>query len=372
MDLSEDQRRAMEIVARWRESGEPTLTLGGYAGTGKTTLVKEILGTPGWRRAKVCALAGKAAYVLRCKGVPATTIHSLIYVPVLTCELTEKPVADCEECKPTCASTTVKFRPAAEIDASAIIVDEASMVNHEIYRDLLSFEKPILFVGDHGQLEPIGRNPRLMADPQIRLEKIHRQAESSPIIQFAHRVRQGFAPETCGDRARVVESRWAPRDVHEYDVVLCGKNSTRVAVNTKIRQRLGYGGALPEPGERVICLRNDAERKIFNGMQATVRECVQGRDGDGILMTVEDDLGDVYPRLPIVPEQFGAEKTLDLRRRDKTQWDFGYCVTVHKAQGSEWKRVCVLEWIHPEWSSERWRYTASTRASEELVYCVRR
>jgi exodeoxyribonuclease-5 len=75
----------------------------------------------------------------------------------------------------------------------------------------------------------------------------------------------------------------------------------------------------------------------------------------------------MYRNMPFVPRQFGQEQRLD-NIRNRTLWDFGYAMTVHKSQGSEWERVAVFEQIAPAWSAARWRYTAATRASRELVY----
>lgn len=364
--LSEDQARVLVQIRHWIDHPDlPELTLGGYAGTGKTTMIKHLMGLN--MRVAVCAFTGRAAYVLRSKGVPATTIHGLIYQPMEVCAETLLPVGDCEEHEGECVAE-LKFARVPEISADLIIVDEASMVSTRIYEDLMSFGVPTLFVGDHGQLEPIGDNPGLMLDPKLRLEKIHRQAEQSAIIQFAHHVRRGGRPRTMGPEAQIIRTARAPANVAAYDVVLCGRNKTRVEVNERIRRDRGFSGPLPIPGERVICLRNDNEHGIFNGMQATVVDLTT--KGKKVLLTVEDDIGTRIPNLPIELAQFGFEKTLDHVTRDKTLWDFGYCLTVHKSQGGEWQSVCVLEWIHPNWKTERWRYTAATRASERLTYCL--
>lgn len=369
MEFSQDQVRALAAIEDWLSSStNQVLCMGGLAGTGKSFLVSHIVGSR--RGTRVCAFTGKAAYVLRSKGVTsASTIHSLIYAPTEACKISGRSIADCGICKPICKHTELDFVLVPELDAKLIVVDEASMVSFDLYRDLLSFGKKVLFVGDHGQLEPIGRNPMLMKNPQIRLEQIHRQAEGSPIIQFAHHVRSGRRPISFGEQAQVISTASAPRNVHEFDAVLCGKNSTRVAINERIRRDRGFAGDLPCVGETVICLRNDKIHKVFNGLIAKVQAVEESADGDGMLLTVVDPVGDVYPRMPFVPEQFGLEKTMEAGPR-KTLWDFGYALTAHKSQGDQFNRVCVLEWIHREWGVERWRYTTATRAVEELVYCV--
>jgi exodeoxyribonuclease-5 len=396
MELDDDQRKAVDAVLEWYGNAEsPRLTFGGYAGTGKTTCIRELIEILR-SGVRVCAPSGKAAFVLRTKGVAASTIHSLIYTPGEICPACKKAWDDCRAelvrirqveaqrqqrgASPlprspqmiACmgAKEVTAFHRVAAIDPKLIIVDEASMVSAEIQKDLESFGIPVLYVGDHGQLEPVGYDNGLMRNPTIRLERIHRQAESSPIIRFAHRVRMGYPPRSEGDDARVLRTNGVPSDLLPYDVVLCGRNRTRVAINERIRKLKGYRGELPEVGERVICLRNNTEHKIFNGMQATVLELTETKD-DGYLMTVQDDLGITYPEMPISPAQFGCEETLKDESRRKTLWDFGYCLTVHKSQGSEFDRVLVVEQIMGNWSHDRWRYTAATRAAKHLTYCVR-
>lgn len=365
IELSPDQARAMDSIRTWLKSGRKRLTLGGYAGTGKTTLIREIKKEA---RAHVCAFTGKAAHVLTTKGVQASTIHRLIYQPIDICAKCNREADDCRCKKPKIETRFVKV---PFLDCSLVIVDEASMVNRDLLVDLESFGVPVLYVGDHGQLEPVGDDPGLMKSPEIRLEQIHRQAAGSPIIKFAHHVRQGGMPETFGENA--VARFGLPSNLREFDIVLCGYNKTRVMVNARMRRLMGIerdlldegGYDLPQVGERVICLRNDRNFGIFNGMLATVTKIEPER----FLLSVEDDMGTAFVNMPFEPEQFGAEKTLSDKPRGLTLWDFGYCLTAHKSQGSEWGRVLVAEQIATAWSPQRWRYTTATRAAKDLVYC---
>jgi exodeoxyribonuclease-5 len=357
IELSPDQAKAMDAIRKWLKSGRKRLTLGGYAGTGKTTLIREMVKETG---ASVCAFTGKAAHVLTTKGVPASTIHRLIYQPLDVCTKCNRDAEDCRCKKPKIETRFVKV---PFLGSRLVIVDEASMVNRELLADLESFGVPVLYVGDHGQLEPVGDDPGLMRAPEIRLEQIHRQAAGSPIIKFAHHVREGGVPESFGEHAT---ARFGlPSDLTAFDIVLCGYNKTRVAVNAKMRRLLGREGDLPVEGERVICLRNDRNFGIFNGMLATVKKI----DADRNELSVEDDMGTPFDVMPFDPEQFGAEKTLSDTPRSLTLWDFGYCLTAHKSQGSEWDRVLVAEQIASAWSAQRWRYTTATRAAKSLVYC---
>lgn len=391
MELSPDQQTALDGVKAWLLTDRPTLTLGGYAGTGKTTVIAKLLADLGEENVSVCAFTGKAASVLRNKGVPASTMHSLIYQPEKWCDTCErisetigKGGRTCAECeKPT---VRTKFVRVPFADIPFVIVDEASMLNMNHVVDLEELVPKVLYVGDHGQLEPIGRDPGIMRNPELRLEKIHRQAEKSPIINFAHHVRLQRSPQAWPEKAAVdywnakldaggvkVRNGLRPSGtmLNQADVVLCGYNNTRVAVNRALRRLRGFTDDLPEPGERLICLQNDSELGLFNGLLVTVlnRTVKKFRYGHPSYDLV-DDMGKEYFNVQMNADQFGQEKKLDRTRKGLGVFDFGYCMTVHKSQGSEWGKVAVLEQIAGSWESARWRYTAATRASEQLEWWI--
>ncbi len=386
MKYSREQQHAIASVLRWAQDpmSETRLTLGGYAGTGKTTIIKEILRQLGEERVAVCAFTGKAAYVLRSKGVQqAQTIHSLIYAPAEICITCNRWSDTCSNAnalnekineanpngprRPVCprGGSATRFGLVHKLKHELIIVDEASMLNRRLMEDLETFGIKTLYVGDHGQLQPIGDDPRLMESPALRLERIHRQAAESSVIKFAHGVRSGRHPSGFHSDRQVQVRRAPPQDIARYDVVLCGFNRTRVALNRSIRQARGFSGALPNPGERVVCLRNDRDYAIFNGMQATVVK------RDAVDMTVVDDGGVEFRNIPFEASQFNAPKTFRDYTGEATLWDFGYAMTTHKSQGSEWKSVCVVEELVAAWDCARWRYTAATRASDHLTYVIR-
>lgn len=381
IELSSDQKAALDAIMDWIGTDNPTLTMGGLAGTGKSTLMSTVVQNYHGRVA-VCAYTGKAAHVLRTKGVKnACTIHSLIYEPVTTCTNCQMIVEDLGEGhgskKPRCkrtgcedAKSETTFEKVISLPFDLIIVDEASMVSTKIYEHLMSFGIQVLFVGDHGQLEPIGKNPGLMLEPQIRLDKIHRQAEGSAILRFAHHVRNHGKPETFGQDAVVIESTTVPKNAHEFDVVICGRNTTRVAINTLIRKARGYTTKMPVPGETVICLRNSKKHNIFNGMLAEVVEIRMDDRVSHPQIDIRLDDGQVRRNIRFEPEQFGQPDTLDDVHRRIALFDYGYCLTAHKSQGSSWDSVLVVERIHPDTSAARWRYTAATRAKHKLVWCM--
>ncbi len=385
--LSPDQVRAVRRVQEWFVGRRAQrFVLAGYAGTGKTTIIREILRFLPASTA-VCALAGKAAHVLRTKGIQkARTIHSLIYEPVKVCKSCSREHLACigrndeiqtqglRELLCPQAATVTRFVKAPMLRAEMVVVDEASMVNTQILFDLESYGVPVLYIGDHGQLPPIGPDPGIMLKPDVRLEAIHRQAAGSSIIQFAHHLRRRGTPAAFGSDGRVVVQSTHPTNLTDYDVVLCGFNNRRVGVNAAIRRMRNFEGKFPQVGETVICLRNERDLGLFNGMQATVvasGTTVVGRrkTRDAPRLSLEDAMGTRYDDIICEPNQFGTRDRLDASKLPL--FDFGYCLTVHKAQGSEWRRVLVIEQLHHKWEPERWRYTAATRAAETLTYVCR-
>ncbi len=354
LELSEEQCAVVAKANDWRGScpsgDSQTLTVGGYAGTGKTTIISHV--APEWPAPAIVALCGKAAHVLRSKGVDAQTAHSLIYVPF------EDDLG------------RVRFRKRKYLErVSTIIVDEASMIDHVVYRDLLSFNLPVLFVGDHGQLEPIGTNPKLMADPTLKLETIHRQAAENPILRLATAFREcRRVPNWEDKQGRLsIRSRSAFERLISPDVqIICGFNRTRHMVNARVRELLGHRN-LVCVGEKLIVVKNNKEWGIFNGQQVTVVGI--GRDKRvNIDLTIKTDDGRTINICAHKP-QFGHDQIKDWDQSDIALLDYGYAITGHKSQGSEWANVLILEEISNAWNPARWRYTVVTRAKERLVYC---
>jgi exodeoxyribonuclease V len=383
--LSPDQAAALKAIGVWyRTRSAPYLTLGGYAGTGKTTLIAYLRQALRQHdpdaRVAFCAYTGKAARVLqerlRDQQVPrkkdsVSTIHSLIY----TTEDTERD--------------TPKWVRKDELERDLIIVDEASMVDETIWADLLRFEIPILAVGDHGQLPPVGSSFNLMAEPHLRLERIFRQEQDSPIIEVATLARTtGVLPaREFGAGVRKLNRNLPETGLMVQDMleswrpellVLCGYNHTRVKLNQAIRGYRDIESPEPQSGDRVVCLRNNRQKKIYNGMIGRIVRCVPADNDPGRLWyeaEIELDGEDYSYTGYILRSQFGAtEAARDLPPAPHDErgdlWDFGYALTVHKAQGSQSPRVLVFEERFGRSSEEDWRrwlYTAVTRAQEELT-----
>jgi exodeoxyribonuclease-5 len=338
--LTEEQQHVADTICKL---DKPIQTLGGLAGTGKTTLVSNIM-----HRMKgfaCCAFTGKAAEVLRSKGVDATTIHSLIYYPTDEKDSEGMPI----------------FEKKPGLGVKGIIVDEASMVGNSIYNDLVSFGLPIIFVGDHGQLEPVGEGLNLMKDPDYKLETVHRNA--GDIAMFAHHLRDGHSAETFrgSPLIKILSKDECVKYMKDVDQIICAKNETRVAINRYVRKMLGNEGDQPVKDDRVISLKNSKKLGIYNGTQGVVRSV------GSLRMSIMFDNGRLV-HTKYDTATFNQEKTpKDLFIHPI---DFCYAITCHKAQGSEWKKVMVVEQVVYGWEHKRWAYTAASRAREELYWVL--
>ena len=382
IELSPKQKKTLESILDWyRSKKSQYITLGGYAGTGKTSLLghlntrlhKEYEGIS----IAYCSFTGKASVVLKKKLqetkslLPSDfvgTIHRLIYKAVVD---DNDNVIGWEKIS------------ADMFNYDLIIVDEASMVSEEIWNDLLSFQRPILAVGDHGQLPPVEGKFNLMSAPMLRLEEIYRQEKGNPIIVVSELARKygeipimDFSPYVRKlSREDSDTQEFLSDHLSSYDqnsMVLVGYNNTRVKLNSGIRQYLEFDSPIPQVEDRVICLRNNAELGIFNGMLGTLYG-IKKIDVDGMIEFYDVDIQfdgeqDMFHG-NISVSQFGKSETLRDVARDINLFDFGYALTVHKSQGSQAEKVILFEERFSQMSDDMWRrwlYTGVTRAVSEL------
>ncbi|MEM6464513.1 MAG: ATP-dependent RecD-like DNA helicase, partial [Pseudomonadota bacterium] len=260
--------------------------------------------------------------------------------------------------------------------ASLVIVDECSMVDEELGSDLMGFGTPILVLGDPGQLPQVsGGGFFTEHEPDYLLTEIHRQARDNPIIDLAMRVREGI-DIGYGDwgTARVITKSDVTTDlVLEADQVLLGINRTRRRYNQRLRELKGFGSKLPQSGDKLVCLRNDPAKGLLNGslwqVMTASRETV--KPGVNLLVTPEDDdMNRGAAKIKLLKAAFEdpeAEVPWQTRRR-YDDFDYGYALTVHKAQGSQWDNIVLFdESFAFRDTRERWLYTAITRAAESLT-----
>lgn len=397
MHLSPQQQQAVKAVRSWLAdpNRKPVFRLFGYAGTGKTTIAKELTKDV---HALYATFTGKAALILQEKGCsPASTIHSLIYLPKVQSGEALKRLRD--ELKATEAQDPVDMDKVADLQkwirlerervetpnwslkhdsvlkgADLLVLDECSMIDGQIASDLMQFGVPILALGDPAQLPPVkGYGYFIQDEPDFMLTEIHRQQEGSPVLDLATMARSRGYVEVgeYGDSEVRLSGNTQPAELASYDQVLCGRNRTRKKANRAIRKHLGRTSPLPEPGDKLVCLRNDKEAGMLNGSQ-WICHSVQDIDEDTMFLELTE-----YGREDDQP--FGVyvwKHPFEDREDDLNFWeikdaqlmDFGYAMTVHKAQGSGWPSVAVIDESDCFRSSSReWIYTAITRASERIL-----
>lgn len=357
------QEAALKAVAQWLKRGEPQIfRLFGYAGTGKTTLAKKIAEDAGGEVA-FGAFTGKAALVMRGKGcAEARTIHSLIY-----------RASETETGEPA----FVLNEDSAVARSKLVIIDECSMVDAELGRDLLSFGVPVLVLGDPGQLPPVkGGGFFTGTDPDVMLTEIHRQASDNPILQLSMVVREGkrLSPGSYGESQIITRTGVDEGMVTRAGQLLVGLNRTRRSYNSRVRDLLGRATAFPEAGDKLVCLKNNHKKGLLNGGLWLVKSTVQIRKKKLMMDVIsEDDTAEKPRRIGVLPEFFrGLEDTLvPPARKDSDEFDYGYVLTVHKAQGSQWDDVILFDESYAfREHRARWLYTGITRASKRLTIVV--
>ncbi len=384
---SADQEKALAAVARWHRQGSASpqvFYLAGYAGTGKSTLAKHFAGH--LARVCYCAFTGKAALVMRRKGCDgASTIHSLIYCPV----------------DDGSGATRWELDPSSEAaDADLIVVDECSMVGPDLGRDLLSYGRKVLVLGDPAQLPPVdGAGFFTDREPDYFLTEIHRQAAESPIIRLATLAREGRRLAPCrygvsggpGCVSVIYADQVEFGRMAAADIVLVGLNKTRVARCAALRRGRGLPAEV-SVGDRLVCLRNNRAKGFLNGslwrverlwsrspMVSMALSSLDGSwggssgssgrpfdasgsgPGDAGLATVTARVNPLFFE--------GREDEISERsRRWSDEFYFGDALTVHKAQGSQWDSVYLFdESATFREDGARWLYTGITRAAESLT-----
>jgi exodeoxyribonuclease-5 len=353
--LSQEQQKAYDGILN---ASSRILTLGGVAGSGKSFLVAEIskqipvkIITPTW----------KAALVLHERGFPdACTIHEMFLAP-------RKKNGELVFIKDEEKAFSSKM------NNELLIVDEASMVNKFQYDTIVeNWGGKVLFVGDHGQLPPIGGNFNVMESPDFLLTEIHRQAQDNPIIMLATAIRESKSLGALPQRMGTIDSGYAiGKSAYDWafplrSQIIVGMNSTRCLVNNKKKQ----GGKLPIAGERIILLDNQPWNRLFNGMIVTLKE--DAKDGIDALVKIDDGDSERVVKLnstnvlrskAMSADDCAKENGVN-RKSLGVSFDYAYAITCHKAQGSSFPMVTIN---NESRGDKRWLYTAVTRAEASVI-----
>ena len=389
MVLTNKQEEGLKIAVARHRAHEKYTVIAGYAGTGKSTLVRFIIEALDVEQKKVCyaTFTGKAAQVLAKKGNKnAMTLHRLLYDSVP---------------RPGGGFTRI---PKKSLDYTIVVVDEVSMAPKSIMDKLFSHNVYVICLGDPFQLPPIEKDEdnHLLDHPHVFLDEIMRQATESPIIRLTMDIREKKPLEYVeNDKVRVYPASALNTGMLDWaDQVLVATNLQRHSMNDYMRQMKGFGPE-PEDGDKIICLRNYWDwgnltngDPLVNGSIGTLHNPKPGHinvpfyaydKGRINILGGEfvSELGEDFGHINMDPKIMkGGESELEWRTKYNLnklknrigdvipkEFTYGYAITCHKAQGSEWDNVLVLEEKFPFAAEDhaRWLYTAATRAAEKLV-----
>ena len=393
MELNEKQKNGLTLALQRYKNKEKYTVIAGYAGAGKSTLVRfiiEELKTYGVKETDVCfaCFTGKAAQVLLKKGNKnVITLHKLLYKSI-----------------PKESGGFVRI-PNPSIPYKIVVVDEVSMAPKTLMDLLFKHNVYVICLGDPFQLPPVDKKEdnHLLDAPHIFLDEIMRQAQESEIIQLSMAIRENRPIEVFqGKEVQILNKEELNTGMLTWaDQILVATNATRVSINAQMRKLLNFGEQ-PQDGDKIICLRNywdcfsDNEEPLVNGTIGILKNSfltkrylpriVKSTDGlshiDLIMGDFISDSGMYFHSLEMDKKMIDTgEFSLDwktvyqLNRNPKTrdipplEFTYGYAITCHKAQGSEWDKVLVIEEKFPFDKTEhaRWLYTAVTRSSEKLV-----
>lgn len=368
--LTPKQEAAIKKAVYWFKNESETkqfFTISGYAGTGKTTIVKKMIERIDIDEEKITyvALTGKAALQLNMNGNKAITIHRLIY--------------HVEEDENGQAKYVLRKKDDLSY-LSLIIVDEVGMADKKLMDDLKTFGIPIIALGDHGQLGPIGEDNGLLRKPDVLLTEIHRQAQENPIIYLSMLAREG-KPIPYGKYGSEVIVLPKKHKLLNLDLllranqVLCSYNKTRRMLNERMRGAKGFTNPLPVIGDKVICTKNNWEEEVdginlINGLIGEVKS-VKKEYNNVISMDFQPEFSkkNLFRDLPVLTNGFLGFQITPKQRREFNIFDFGEAITVHKSQGSQWDNLCVFHEPMGKTQADRNRglYTAITRAAERLI-----
>lgn len=369
MPLTKSQEEGLKIVKQRHFLGEPYTIISGYAGVGKSYLVNAIVDSFGYDEDEVAyaCYTGKAALVLQNQGKNAMTLHKLLYTsyPDGNGGFIHKPKITLEPNKP-----------------KLIIVDEVSMCPSNMWTLLLSYGIYVIGLGDPFQLPPIGDEMGLLKKPHIFLTEVMRQALDNDIIRYSMELREGkqLRPGIEGTNVRTYpKSEMSTGHLLWADQILCGKNVTRRDINNQMRKLLNKQNIIDD-GDKLICTKNYWYKASHQGnflVNGCIGEVSQiainpfDKDTRAKFICNNDDFGILH-----LDEQLlltGKPTVIKTRNGKilpnyKIEMDYGYAITTHKAQGSQFNKVLVIdERLYHEENHNRWLYTAITRAVDKVT-----
>lgn len=370
--LTEKQQQGLDICLKRYKEKEPFTIIAGYAGTGKSYLVNAIVETLGLSENEVAyaSYTGKAALVLQKQGKNAITLHKLLY--------TSYPNGY--------GGFIIKPKKFLDSSLKLIIVDEISMCPKEIWTLLLSHNIYVIGLGDPFQLPPIGDDLHLLEKPHIFLTEIMRQALDNDIIEYSLKLRQGekLYSGVRGKNIRTYKkTELVPEMLTWADQILCGKNNTRRQINNRVRAILNKTDIIDE-NDKLICLKNYWDFQSYqsnflvNGTMGYLNNIKINENNKKIkgnfFINDLDSFGTInldYKLLKTGEPTVNKMLNGKILPKSEIEMDYGYAITVHKAQGSQFNKVLVFdEHLWQEENHNRWLYTAITRAIDKVVILI--
>lgn len=387
MKLTEKQEKGLKIAIERYKNKEQWTCISGYAGTGKSTLIKFIVAALDIKPENVAYITftGKAASVLRHKGCPnATTAHKLLYY------------------SKRMPNGRFIFTPKSSLEKiyDLIVVDEISMLPNDLWELLLSHKVHIIACGDPFQIPPIDtkKDNHVLDNPHIFLDEIMRQAQENEIISLSMNIRNYTPIEySKGKEVMVLDNEDIIAGMYNWaDQIICATNKTRLDINNYMRSSMGRGANVEE-GDKVIALVNrwdvldsKKENALVNGTIGNLTNLKEKElkfpiyNFPNIPVIVADLVteDEIYTDLIIDKtaietgkkfltneQEYKLYRNSEFKSFIPIEFNYGYAITGHKAQGSQWSKVLVFEENFPFAKEDhaRWLYTACTRPEDKLI-----
>lgn len=383
MNLSKEQSQAISAITKHDFSSRP-FYLGGFAGTGKTYLLKELQNY--FPKILYLAPTGKACQVLSSKlvGADIRTIHSALYSAQ---EVSDDQLKSWKEngdeysikmyeyyTRPNALRVRFSLRPCKELFNSLVVVDESSMVGWSEFNNLTSITKNTIFVGDPAQLPPVEGKSILPNQFDAFLREVQRAALESPITRLAMEIRQGkfsgwskWVKEGIGVAKKIPKSKYL-----KADQILAGTNNVRGFLNRALRNE--QENYLPCEGDKIIIkenVRKNNQLFLVNGDIGIVKSFSPSSLTVGFEIDYKQPKG--YTSIlntELMANLYGKPKAPNPTFVAPVKMDYAYCITVHASQGSEWPSVIIYDdhmWAGRTVERRKLLYTAVTRAKEKLT-----
>lgn len=354
--------------------------------THNTTLIKYFIDHIGLDMSDVLFVAyqGKAAMQMSRHKLPAKTIHAAIYDFEKVKDYDENGKIQFDENGNVKKKFDFVLKKEIPSNPKLIIVDEAGMVGEKNALDLLSFNVPVVALGDLNQLPPVMAKPFFLQKPDYVLTQIMRQSERNPIVWLSQQVLQDKPLHygIYGQSQIIPKSSLTEFQLQESDIVLTCTNKLRHEINNLFRENILNIKKLdiPNEGEKIICRKNNWHRSIekmyylTNGMTGTVDYVdVSSFDGKGIKIDFKPDFTKKSFRnlnLDYKALFEPSKKKDELGSYNKySKFEFAYAITTWLSQGSEFDNVVFLLENHgfDPHIRKKILYTAITRAKNKIT-----